>query len=186
MEPRFFKRGNSNARVFASRQFRGFNGATFFQTWKSRRQAQTRLSNQWASMEPRFFKRGNCQRASPKRQERTRFNGATFFQTWKCERHARRLLERLELQWSHVFSNVEICSNGTTSPPATQPLQWSHVFSNVEIDARVKQDNASPNASMEPRFFKRGNPRTDKACVRCIPRFNGATFFQTWKCDNLA
>jgi len=85
-------------------------------------------------------------------------------------------------------------------------LQWSHVFSNVEITAFVCQWKNAKNASMEPRFFKRGNIHLfgNRHCVWLAsmeprffkrgnqgrpqkwtplsPRFNGATFFQTWKC----
>jgi len=58
-------------------------------------------------MEPRFFKRGNA--------------------TAIAEQTAAR-----ELQWSHVFSNVEIQMQQACSTAITE-LQWSHVFSNVEI-----------------------------------------------------
>ena len=36
-------------------------------------------------------------------------------------------------------------------------------------------------ASMEPRFFKRGNLVTSAAPMVADPRFNGTTLFQTWK-----
>ena len=130
MEPRFFKRGNKNC-----------NEPEIFQ--------------EPASMEPRFFKRGN-----KARDRSNRFS--------------------VMLQWNHVFSNVEIfCA--LRGSYADFPLQWNHVFSNVEM---FKSESASgsgasgfngttffqtwkssasikppkvPLASMEPRFFKRGN-----------------------------
>ncbi len=37
-------------------------------------------------------------------------------------------------------------------------LQWSHAFSNVEIKSGRRMSAAARQASMEPRFFKRGNP----------------------------
>jgi len=42
-------------------------------------------------------------------------------------------------------------------------LQWSHVFSNVEIVRVIFNVLAQSIASMEPRFFKRGN--TDESWV---------------------
>jgi len=132
MEPRFFKRGNADyplgkrlgfallqwSHVFSNVEIlrhprrgqpaaQGFNGATFFQTWKFRRIAPAGTST-------------SC------------FNGATFFQTWK-----------FAVRWA-VRSDDEA-------------LQWSHVFSNVEIFADFPETPDNIAASMEPRFFKRGN-----------------------------
>jgi len=59
-------------------------------------------------MEPRFFKRGNRP-----------VHGTVFF-------------AGLMLQWSHVFSNVEMRTDNAFLR-VVQLLQWSHVFSNVEI-----------------------------------------------------
>jgi len=132
MEPRFFKRGNliievrmmrvnrtlqwshvfSNVEIVLVAYHRGiqyssFNGATFFQTWKCANCRADYRAPKAASMEPRFFKRGNAVRPVV-------------------------YAARVELQWSHVFSNVEIMERGG--------------------------DNTIANiASMEPRFFKRGN-----------------------------
>jgi len=82
-------------------------------------------------MEPRFFKRGNelgiCTVLPP----------------------------RTLLQWSHVFSNVEM-GDQIYSLRRIKKLQWSHVFSNVEIIG-TGGCRAFDHASMEPRFFKRGN-----------------------------
>jgi len=60
-------------------------------------------------------------------------------------------------------------------------LQWSHVFSNVEIALSLWQVPAAIEASMEPRFFKRGNDSDFIPSTATIQSFNGATFFQTWK-----
>ena len=59
MEPRFFKRGNDRKNPQPWRPWRGFNGTTFFQTWKSVRPPKEFRRTTPASMEPRFFKRGN-------------------------------------------------------------------------------------------------------------------------------
>ena len=59
MEPRFFKRGNAEKILEAVFKALGFNGATFFQTWK--------FAGSRDDLESR----------------KGRFNGATFFQTWK-------------------------------------------------------------------------------------------------------
>ncbi len=138
-----------------------------------------------ASMEPRSFKRGNASSASSLTISRSGFNGATFFQTWK------RPLERAQF---------------TTKPL----LQWSHVLSNVETSRLTVRVQRVAAASMEPRSFKRGNPFGPKrkrwpqavlqwshvlsnvetsrgaAGSRRDKRFNGATFFQTWKRLRLA
>jgi len=107
MEPRFFKRGNQ-----------GFP-----------RYVRAVIA---ASMEPRFFKRGNRRRRSGATGVYCSFNGATFFQTWKFGSRESNLDPRYLLQWSHVFSNVEMANAG---------------------ELKGKRSIAS----MEPRFFKRGN-----------------------------
>jgi len=60
-------------------------------------------------------------------------------------------------------------------------LQWSHVFSNVEMHELEPRGFDVVHASMEPRFFKRGNGAEIAHRGDFLPRFNGATFFQTWK-----
>ena len=113
-----------------------------------------------ASMGPRLFRRGNID--------------------------LRPLLEadKPELQWGHVFSDVEIepcssctrtrpCFNGATSfqtwksvgggvsfTRSKWKLQWGHVFSDVEMIQRSRQRRRQNQG------------------------FNGATSFQTWKCRN--
>jgi len=132
MEPRFFKRGNFAYRSLAVEQADGFNGATFFQTWKYDGQGRSYLA--FAS-----------------------FNGATFFQTWKCSSPAFSLTRPTTLQWSHVFSNVEMLHKKGESWKFGNLLQWSHVFSNVEMTGELRIVLQNVMASMEPRFFKRGN-----------------------------
>ena len=87
MEPRFFKRGNHRpARCHFKQCKLGFNGTTFFQTWKSATTIAELEKMAAASMEPRFFKRGNTRADAP-------FRGLRL---------------SAMLQWNHVFSNVEI------------------------------------------------------------------------------
>ena len=83
-------------------------------------------------MGPRLFRRGNLDRPSKQ-------------------------IHAVQLQWGHVFSDVEMRSRrkGPLCPYAT--LQWGHVFSDVEIHT---QPYLSPDR------------------LSC---FNGATSFQTWK-----
>ncbi len=112
-----------------------------------------------ASMEPRSFKRGNaCARRASAAQAR-RFNGATFIQTWK-----------------------RLCPSRVR--PCSSLLQWSHVHSNVETHHARMNAPRFTLASMEPRSFKRGNQSSSRVCVM-ICGFNGATFIQTWKHEQL-
>ncbi len=60
-----------------------------------------------------------------------RFNGATLLQAWRV-------------------SGIEIVDQ------MTEVLQWGHASSSVESRARAAFDNLCGNASMGPRFFKRG------------------------------
>ena len=108
MEPHSFKRGNSfhasglcslthtlqwshvHSNVETSRSStenkptrKGFNGATFIQTWKQVKIKGFREIKPVASMEPRSFKRGNMYRQIESNSLISRFNGATFIQTWK-------------------------------------------------------------------------------------------------------
>jgi len=182
-----------------------------------------------ASMEPRFFKRGNRAVGARLIAPLECFNGATFFQTWKSAAHTGKWTATLSLQWSHVFSNVEmamIASHADVTLDgfngATFFQTWKCQFALLlplrllaSMEPRFfKRGNDSvinigddlAGASMEPRFFKRGNVAHSRSldAVRTSlqwshvfsnvemrrpllpPRrsyrcFNGATFFQTWK-----
>ena len=88
-------------------QFR-FNGTTFFQTWKCRNCPTNRHAGRTASMEPRFFKRGNdssvflvtgLTRASMEPRFFKRGNSGATLKFGYMD---------TELQWNHVFSNVEM------------------------------------------------------------------------------
>ncbi len=108
------------------------------------------------------------------------FNGTTFFQTWKFPVLSNIERAPLLLQWNHVFSNVEISST-LSSSAKSRSLQWNHVFSNVEMIRERTIRSFQLNASMEPRFFKRGNSVFDVFDYFLSACFNGTTFFQTWK-----
>ena len=166
------------------------------------------LCKSWiASIEPRFFKRGNRFSVTERFSSTTAlqsshvfsnvetglflfsegeigccFNRATFFQTWKRFIFKRNSLFFFSLQSSHVFSNVE-----TTLPSLSKIL--TRCVASIE-PRFFKRGNCktlttylirhSP-ASIEPRFFKRGNCRVRSQIPNQESCFNRATFFQTWK-----
>ncbi len=156
MEPRFFKRGNDLAERPERRSQNRFNGTTLFQAWKFKMEKTVKVGNdmlQWnhafssveirrangnagdqggASMEPRFFKRGNPELVSPPAVRSRRFNGTTLFQAWKFHTDP-----------GHGWMETT--------------LQWNHAFSSVEITRLRRNAYRRERASMEPRFFKRGN-----------------------------
>jgi len=98
-----------------------------------------------------------------------------------------------KLQWSHVFSNVEMLEF-TIWRQGKRMLQWSHVFSNVEMPVNQPVADADISASMEPRFFKRGNPLGFVIIVRNVriasmePRFfkRGNVASQLQKSEEIA
>ena len=90
-----------------------------------------------------------------------------------------------ELQWSHVFSDMEIPSGcGGTIVEGEDGLQWSHVFSDMEISMGYLEAIFTEliDASMEPRLLRHGNLGVPAVIVEAIKEgFNGATSSQTWK-----
>ena len=112
------------------------------------------------------------------------FNGATSSQTWKLEdlHRGSHPLQSRELQWSHVFSDMEIfkrhggqlCWNIKAS---MEPRLLRH--GNRLYDGRSSFD--PKRASMEPRLLRHGN--LFNTCTRsdALQGFNGATSSQTWK-----
>jgi len=62
-----------------------------------------------------------------------RFNGATSFQTWKSRTNVPTFRAFFQLQWGHVFSDVEISLEAIRAGFKKAWLQWGHVFSDVEI-----------------------------------------------------
>jgi len=115
-----------------------------------------RIKSIIASMEPRPLERGN-----PGRNLRRFLNYPASMEPRPLERGNHSLIFRLcpvqkSLQWSHVLSNVETSSTGSTGLPV-----------------RV--------ASMEPRPLERGNNRSIECRPRPPARFNGATSSRTWK-----
>jgi len=61
-----------------------------------------------------------------------RFNGATSFQTWKFLDGFLPVDQDTQLQWGHVFSDVEM-EKHAKQVREKAVLQWGHVFSDVEI-----------------------------------------------------
>src|SRR5208283_2152166 len=107
MGPRLFRRGNRVHRNNQVRPFPCFNGATSFQTWKRALCNSLPIRNPKASMGPRLFRRGNGCGSLCVSLRACGFNGATSFQTWKPEKHKELWDKVLQLQWGHVFSDVE-------------------------------------------------------------------------------
>ena len=136
-------------------------------------------------MEPRFFKRGNleCRNAGPENVRNASMEPRFF-------KRGNLWLSRIfpfapcVLQWNHVFSNVEILQKLLDKNDEARKLQWNHVFSNVEMPRRSLPKRLFLRASMEPRFFKRGNKPCRAKRGAMSSSFNGTTFFQTWKSEN--
>ena len=135
----------------------GFNGATSFQTWKSRYDGGELISIMVASMGPRLFRRGNPGSAYP-------CTPSSFV-----------------LQWGHVFSDVEIAVN-----PRPGYSFIPHASMGPRLFRRgngLSRRWAARDAvaSMGPRLFRRGNSGKGLHHGTIPYCFNGATSFQTWK-----
>ena len=181
MEPRFFKRGNrARALTFIASRMASME-PRFFKRGNPFPAGSPIKTGRNASMEPRFFKRGNYEVQTELVKSYDSFNGTTFFQTWKSGKYRVAPKGQRELQWNHVFSNVEMMPPFWIPARNPGPLQWNHVFSNVEIHHRICARVCRVYASMEPRFFKRGNDSKQAAVEVRNLCFNGTTFFQTWK-----
>ena len=80
------------------------------------------------------------------------------------------------LQWSRAFLSAEMVADFRHSDRDAL-LQWSRAFLSAEIP-RSARDASQPNpASMEPRFFERGNADGQDRHVADHARFNGAALF---------
>ena len=110
-------------------------------------------------MEPRFFKRGN--------HFRFRTHGEIDE----------------ELQWNHVFSNVEIGSRNAWWWSWNSASMEPRFFKRGNRRRFVRVTRTRFPASMEPRFFKRGNSASSVSPCGDCECFNGTTFFQTWKSE---
>ncbi len=113
MGPRLFRRGNGKQPRRSSAPTFSFNGATSFQTWKYHRLAVCRFRPSIASMGPRLFRRGNgiCDGG-----ERMNYCDASMGpRLFRRGNHSfsgqRKPLQ--QLQWGHVFSDVEIWEGGS-------------------------------------------------------------------------
>ena len=155
MEPRFFKRGNRAAIVAEAIADYQLQWSHVFSNVEINYLRSQVAEKQQASMEPRFFKRGNTVTRRSHAGHNTASMEPRFFKRGNC-RGASLSLNWTALQWSHVFSNVEIAESCAVSE-IRHMLQWSHVFSNVEMRCRLRGAVYRLGASMEPRFFKRGN-----------------------------
>ena len=156
MEPRFFKRGNTNVTPVSLLTRPASMEPRFFK--RGNEDAEEFYSDMYyASMEPRFFKRGNQRRNYVQIWACTCFNGTTFFQTWKCGHVRTRIGRALPRFNGTTFFQTWKCAEVLSLLRAKEGLQWNHVFSNVEI--------------------RRSNVDSDFR----VAGFNGTTFFQTWK-----
>ena len=156
MEPRLFKRGNIRRVCKPTLILVASMEPRLFKRGNAGSQSRFINDRRLASMEPRLFKRGNTAKRKSKLKRGTGFNGATSFQTWKYFSRLSKSKMEIPLQWSHVFSNVEMFEPKISLPDSLiasmEPrlfkrgnfddenlialvylLQWSHVFSNVEI-----------------------------------------------------
>ena len=86
-------------------------------------------------MEPRLLRHGNnvTNGVNLKAISSSSFNGATSSQTWKSVDKANELLDKPALQWSHVFSDMEMQIWASGIAVGLPALQWSHVFSDMEM-----------------------------------------------------
>ena len=179
MGPRFFKRGESMTAAGGHERSK-------------------------ASMGPRFFKRGEMDMCKKKRNNEASFNGATLLQAWRAHGCILRAIpchgfngatllqawrdlsvathnERTsKLQWGHASSSVERWRILQTSR-RTATLQWGHASSSVESSGPEDGCGRRPDASMGPRFFKRGEFRSGIRSPTRTARFNGATLLQAWR-----
>ena len=71
------------------------------------------------------------------------FNGATSFQTWKWDEILAEKRTLQELQWGHVFSDVEMAGAPVGPQLPGARLQWGHVFSDVEMTLLERPDTNS-------------------------------------------
>ena len=133
MEPRFFKRGNALVfgGYFLYKKVLQWNHV--FSNVEMLVECSNVLLAEPASMEPRFFKRGN--------HKLNRRVATTF-----CASMEPRFFKR--------GNDIDVYTLADLIE-----LQWNHVFSNVEISPKKTNDEKVLRASMEPRFFKRGNDK---------------------------
>ena len=198
MGPRFCKRGNfaGGARstaswhllqwghAFVSVETRGSSGRgcgrgfasmgpRFCKRGNGWRRGRGRRRDEGASMGPRFCKRGNPRRnMRPARMPSLQW-GHAFVSVETVLPIARERLSA-RLQWGHAFVSVETYS---PHPPRGDcyKLQWGHAFVSVETCSASAQDHGGGEASMGPRFCKRGNSSPRRRRWQRGRGFNGAT-----------
>ena len=84
------------------------------------------------------------------------FNGATSFQTWKFAQHVNAGAQVRSFNGATSFQTWKLAQE-TTKQTATAELQWGHVFSDVEMIDILGLATLTILASMGPRLFRRGN-----------------------------
>ena len=85
-----------------------------------------------------------------------------LFRHGKRKLTTRKALEQLELQWSHVFSDMVRCATYVMTY-RLQVLQWSHVFSDMVRRGPGRRHTHVRPASMEPCLFRHGKALEQEA-----------------------
>ena len=132
MGPRLFRRGNVEWFWYGHKASSCFNGATSFQTWKYQATDSVETSTGRASMGPRLFRRGNGRKMTNHVHVSSCFNGATSFQTWKCGDPLTQGVGTGGFNGATSFQTWK-CSSRPHVGRIGAELQWGHVFSDVEI-----------------------------------------------------
>ncbi len=155
MGPRFFKRGELLPfSIFSPRSTR-FNGATLFQAWRGYRWV-AHWREHYGFNGATLFQAWRAAIGHEAANTSDSFNGATLFQAWRADKRGKKLRLIFKLQWGHAFSSVE------------------RFFPARRFVTRIE-------ASMGPRFFKRGERTSGNHAPGQGRGFNGATLFQAWR-----
>ena len=149
MGPRFCKRGNRSS-------------------------LPERLPPGTASMGPRFCKRGNRSSLPERLPPGTASMGPRFCKRGNHLRQFGNVFEKGLLQWGHAFVSVETAPS-RVAVVARDMLQWGHAFVSVETIEVGLGGTLTIEASMGPRFCKRGNTCSARTTSRTSSCFNGAT-----------
>ena len=174
MGPRFCKRGNcrrcSRERARAKRLQWGHAFVSVETCLSSPAWTLTEL----ASMGPRFCKRGNRSSLPERLPPGTASMGPRFCKRGNHLRQFGNVFEKGLLQWGHAFVSVETAPS-RVAVVARDMLQWGHAFVSVETIEVGLGGTLTIEASMGPRFCKRGNTCSARTTSRTSSCFNGAT-----------
>ncbi len=107
-------------------------------------------------MEPRFFKRGNNLRQSKRKKTGESFNGATLFQTWKYVQVSNEAFSAKRFNGATLFQTWKF---GRTADNLSleNSFNGATLFQTWKCGELCCAFAVRQFASMEPRFFKRGN-----------------------------